>query len=74
MVDAKGIRQITSLLATYCIEFRELSISQNADKQYRYQYAVTLKKDTNTADLAKALENIEGVIQLKLASNETLNR
>lgn len=72
--DGNGIRQITNLLDTYCMEYRELSILQNADKQFRYQYAVTLKKNISTDDLIKAIQKVEGVIQLKLASNETINR
>lgn len=72
IIDQNVLETVKDIIQTHCKDHRSTSIQVNKEMVTRYQYAVTLKSNVSKNTLVKAISAVEGVSQVKLASNEIM--
>jgi uncharacterized membrane protein YhiD involved in acid resistance len=73
LMDSKDLTLVLSIAQKYCAELRQISVLLNKENEMRYEYAVSLKKDADTARMIEELKTIESCRQLKLFLPESVN-
>lgn len=71
--DSKNLVMVMEIIKKYCHEHRQLIVMLNKENSMRYEYGVSLKKNASSDQIIEELKTIEGIKQLKLAINESLN-
>ncbi|MBA4056846.1 MAG: hypothetical protein C0490_19185 [Marivirga sp.] len=68
--DAIQLPAAVEIIKQHCSEFRVVSITVTKENFMRYQYAVSLKKESSKEQLMDHLKTKETIRQLKITSNE----
>lgn len=73
LTDTTLLTKIIKVIEDNCLEYRVITILVNKENAIRYHYAISLKSSTTKEDLMNILRNIDGVIQLRISSNEVIS-
>jgi uncharacterized membrane protein YhiD involved in acid resistance len=71
--DSKDLPKVLLIVAQYCYDHRQISVQLNKENAMRYEYGVSLKKNTVPDQMIEELKSIEGIRMLRLATNESVN-
>jgi uncharacterized membrane protein YhiD involved in acid resistance len=71
--DKNTMQSIRPLIERYCRDFRQLSVQSTKGGAVRYQFNISLRKNTSADDLAEAISRVEGTQQVRVAVNEIIN-
>jgi hypothetical protein len=69
----EGLTQVLAIIGKYSNEFRQVTVQLNREGEMRYEYALSLKKETSTDRLMEELRAVQGIRQLKITVNEFAN-
>lgn len=72
LITKEDLPRIVAIIEHHCIENRVLSITVSKENAMRYQYAVSLKKNSSKDQLINELKTIEALAQLKISANEIM--
>jgi hypothetical protein len=62
--------QLLQVLESHCIGFKQVGVQLTKAKSFRYEYALSLRKNVTTVDLMNGIRQVNGVIQLQIQNNE----
>jgi uncharacterized membrane protein YhiD involved in acid resistance len=70
LTSAKELPVIIEIIRKYSHDHRQVSVQLNRENAMRYEYALSLKKTSNTDVLMEELKTVAGIRQLKVSHNE----
>lgn len=73
LMDAKDLNTARVVVGRYCPGYRQLSAQVNKENTIRYQFSVSLGKDSRSDALLEDLSKVPGIQQIRLSVNEVVN-
>jgi uncharacterized membrane protein YhiD involved in acid resistance len=74
LTDKHQIETVRRVIGEYCQDYRQLSIQATKENMVRYQFSVSLRKNTTGDELVQALSKMENIQLLRLVVNEMANQ
>lgn len=71
--DSEKLSEALTVIEKHCSDYRQTGIIMNKENALRYQYAIAMKKDISKDMLMKALQQVNGIKQLRIAAYEVTN-
>jgi len=69
----EAMHSIRPLIEKHCRDFRQMSVQSTREGAVRYQFNISLRKNTSADNLAEAISRVEGTQQVRVAVNEVIN-
>jgi uncharacterized membrane protein YhiD involved in acid resistance len=74
LTDKHQIETVRKIINEYCQDYRQLSMQATKENSVRYQFSVSLRKNTSGDELVQALTKMESIHLLRLVVNEMANQ
>jgi len=73
LIDRHTFDRVLPIIKDTCQEFRQINAQTSKENTTRFHFSVCLKKGITANDLIEAINKVEGVQQLRVGVNETIN-
>jgi uncharacterized membrane protein YhiD involved in acid resistance len=72
--DKENLNHATQIIKSICKDYRQISTQVTKENTIRYQFSISIDSTKVMNDLLKELGKVEGIQQLRISLNETVNQ